>query len=255
MPLKIRYQCDKCGNEMPQDWRSMMCSCGGTFRTEFARYAGYCSQFEPHFCPTLKTWVSSWKDQERKAAAFRSEDHPEGFTLLQANKKYVNHLKNVRKNAEDIKAQQYAKDGIKYPKGKPVKFDEHKQTFVNKHTHEPITTKRYSTPHVPLRTSSKLVKKAALVVGFLLCASCSFAKIDGVPYITLTVNGSNYEVPIHQPDFTEEKAKIVLDMLDGDKNARKIFLQGKDQRVFFIGDGEKVRWLYVTKDKEWVKEL
>lgn len=253
MGLKIQYLCDSCGQKMSDDHRSMMCGCGGTFRNNDMRFLNRPSCFEPHYCDVIKQYVTSWKDQERKAAAFRSDGHPEGLRLLQENTRYMKKLKHVYKHREDIKHQQYAKDGIKYPKGKPVKFDDTVGGFVNKFTHEPINTKKHSVPAVPLRISSKL-KTAAILVGFLLCSSWAFARIEGVPYVPLTVNGVTYDVPIHEPDFTEPKAKIVMDMLDGDKNSRKIFLQGKPKRLLFIGDGDKVRWLYVTEDKEWVVE-
>lgn len=249
----IQYQCDSCGKK-PKNPTSMLCTCGGEYHSDI-NIGVPATTFEPHYCETIKQHVSSWSDQEKKAKAFRSVDHPEGFTLLQANTKYMKQLKKTYANREDIKAEQFAKDGFKYPKGKNAYLDPQKNTFVDKHTKQPLDSKQYSIPTKPLRISDKVkLKTAAIIVGFMLIASSSFAKIDGVPYVTLTVNGQNYEVPIHTPDFTIPDAKLIMDMLDGDKNSRKIFLEGRKEKLLFIGDGEKIRWLHVTEDKEWVQE-
>lgn len=245
----IKYTCDSCG-KVPRNPNTMLCICGGEFRAN-VNIGVPATTFEPHFCPTLRQHVTSWKDQEKKAKAFRSADHPEGFVLLQDNKKYIRQLKQTHKNREDIIADTYKKDGIKYPKGKQVNFDEQKGRFIDRTSKEPISNKRYSLPSKPLRVSEK-VKVAAVFIGFMFLASSAFAKIPGVPYVTLTVKGVNYEVPIHRPDFTEPQAKIVLDMLDGDKNSRKLFLGGQKERIFFIGD-DKPRWLHVTQKDEWVE--
>lgn len=249
--FKINYQCQSCG-DYPKNPKSMICRCGGELRSDI-NVGVPATTFEPHFCPTIKQYVNSWSDQEKKAKAFRSPDHPEGFTLLQGNKSYMSHLKKVYKNREEIKATQYAKDGLKYPKGKDAYFHPQENRFVNKTSKQPLDSKRYSIPTKPLRISEKVkLKTAAVIVGFMLIASHCYAKIEGVPTVILKVKGVDYEVPIHRPDFTEPQAKIVMDMLDGDKNSRKIFLGTQKERIFFIGDGEKIRWLHVTKKDEWV---
>lgn len=252
------YICYECGTEKDSsNMESFVCECGGQMRLRNSiGLIGTTVGFDPHFCPTLKQHVNSWADQEKKAKAFRSADHPEGFTLLQANKPYMNHLKKVYKNREDVKASQYAKDGIKYPKGKQVYFDEPNGRFVNKFSKEPIDSKRYSVPSKPLRVSEKVKLKAvAMILGFMLIASTGFCKIDGVHYVEIKVKGVSYEVPIYKPDFTELNAKLILDALDGDKNARKIVLQGKTQRTLFIGDGDHIRWLHITENDEWVTDV
>lgn len=251
----LEYECQSCGHKTDSSkMNAMVCECGGNFRN--TNHIGVpATTFDAGWCPTLKQYVHSWSDQEKKAKAFRSADHPEGFTLLQGNKKYMKHLKNVYKNREDVKAEQYGKDGIKYPKGKEVYFHPQENRFIDKKTKAPIETKRYSVPTKPTRISEKIITAAVFMIGISLAASTASAKIENVPYVTLEVKGVSYEVPIHAPDFYEPDAKLVMDVLDGDKNARKVFLRGKKERIFFIGDGEKIRWLHVTEKNEWVDTL
>jgi len=99
--MKIDYSCDKCGEfQTNETMESFICSCGGQMRlaTELAMTS---RPFDAGWDDTLKCEVTSWKDQEKKAAAYRSKAHPMGFQMLNDNKKFLNELKNIRKYKGD----------------------------------------------------------------------------------------------------------------------------------------------------------
>lgn len=81
----------------------------------------------------------------------------------------------------------------------------------------------------------------------------SHAKLDGVPYITLDVSGKQYDVPIYNPDVRGVLHQV-KQTLAGDQISREILLAGNERFEMFIGDGDVVRWLFITKDNEWVEE-
>jgi hypothetical protein len=93
----------------------------------------------------------------------------------------------------------------------------------------------------------------SLVLSVALSTSL-YAKLEGVPFIDLTVQGVTYEVPIYNPKvenmFYHLKKAIEYD----DKVSREILLGKSEQRIIFIGDGDKVLWLKLTKDGQEVKE-
>jgi len=261
LPLSIDYVCDDCGMTLNnKQMKSMICLCGGEFRPDGLCYTTRVSKFEPHFCPTLHKWLTSWKHQEQEAKKFRSPRHPEGFVMLQDNKKYLNECKKTVKNREDIIAKTYSEDGIKYPKGKHVHWDDGKKTFVNKVTKEPINRKTYSVKQTPLRISEKL-KKVAVVIALLATSLATNATatdlkdVDGLRWIDVTVNGKTYSVPEHKDEFFGEKVVIWLKAIDGDVYSRKYLIGNSDKATLFMGDGSNMnRWLHMTMDKVWVVE-
>ena len=101
--MKIDYQCDKCERISSNGiMESFLCSCGGNMRLK-SNLPRTSVPFNAGWCDTLKCEVTSWKDQERKAANHRSRSHPQGFTMIQDNKKWVAELKNIRRHKEDYK--------------------------------------------------------------------------------------------------------------------------------------------------------
>lgn len=130
MAFTVDYQCTKCGKTKTNlELNSMVCRCGGDFRP-----VGECFQrspiFDEGYCPTLRQYVYSYSDQEKKAAAFRSPDHPKGFSILNSNRKAINQAKSDYKNREEIKKEIYAKKGLKYKVGSKVHFDRVLNKFV-----------------------------------------------------------------------------------------------------------------------------
>ena len=90
------------------------------------------------------------------------------------------------------------------------------------------------------------------VVLSILLASNSFA-LEGRPYIELSISGNKYSVPIPNDEATNEFYMLKKATL-GDEIAREILLGGKEDRWFFIGDVDIVRWVHITKDDMQVKE-
>ena len=148
-----------CGKELT-DFRlkaaSMVFCSGSCYDTYFdidpkireARQAGYggkqhVSDFEPHFDHAIGQWVTSYSDKEKKGKQFRSDKHPNGFVMLNDNKAQLKSFKSDLKNREEIIAETYAKDGIKYPKGQKVYWDKTRRGFVSQRTREPVHARKY----------------------------------------------------------------------------------------------------------------
>ena len=114
--IEIDYYCQNCGSKKSnQDMESMLCTCGGYLRPDgelFSRAA----IFEPHYCPVLRTYLTSYKQQERLAVAHRSRSHPEGLRLQQWDRKQINEYRRIRRYKEDYKQSQYP--GYKVGQGK-----------------------------------------------------------------------------------------------------------------------------------------
>jgi len=222
----------------------MLCPCGGQFRPDGQVFAPQTS-FEPYHDDRLGVRISSWRQAER-------EGRKRGLGMVNDRTSFKKECKKTLKNREDIIHSIYKKDGYDYPKGKKCNFDDTRKCFVDQKTKEPITKRFHSTPKT-LRISDKIAK-AAVFLMFLCATAFADYHIEGVKYVTLNVKGTYYDVPIHSPEFTEERAITVMKVLNGDKEARAVFLGGKETDQVFIGDGQKVRWLFITKDNEFVKE-
>jgi hypothetical protein len=249
--LSFDYTCLQCGKTMPLNHETMVCECGGFYHADAPGISGSSDGYDAGWDPTLKCYVSSWKDAEKKARAFRSPQHPEGFVLAQDNKKFIKKCKDIVKNREDHIQEAYAKDGISYKKGSDSRWSDEKQCFVKPGSGEIISAKM-KPKKITTRISDKF--KAAVIVLMLLSAPVWANHLEdiGVPFVDLTVKGKTYHVPIHKYEFTQEKAQIWLKALDGDKYAIKVLLAGEEEKVLFIGDGESICWLHLTESDAWV---
>ena len=70
---------------------------------------------------------------------------------------------------------------------------------------------------------------------------------EGVEMATIKVNGDAYEFPVGGRERKDDIYYLKKGM-NGDKEAMDMFLQGKDERMFFIGKDYPL-WLKVTMDK------
>ena len=144
--INFDYYCNACGEQTTsQEMTSFICKCGGNFKLiQDIAITGGSSNFEPHYSPEVKSWVTSWKDAEKKGKEFRSPDHPNGFILTQSNRRFINECKKIKRNKEDFIQETYAHGELKrdatgkavkvaYPKykpGKKVRLDEATRSFV-----------------------------------------------------------------------------------------------------------------------------
>lgn len=259
MPLKIDYRCFNCGHfTNNRVMESMICKCGGDYRPEGVNYKNQVSKFEPHYCPTLKKYLTSWSHQEKEARKFRSKEHPEGFVLVQDNKKFLKQCKEIVKNKEEIIEKQYAEDGIKYKKGSNTNFDDNKGCFVDRNTKAPVGSK-VKAKSKATRISDKIKHVAAALLILLMtspnASATDLKDVEGLRWFDITVDGKTYSVPEHKDNFYGDNVTIWLRAIDGDKYARKYLLGGKEKAILFMGDGTNMnRWLHLTMDKVWVVE-
>ena len=73
-----------------------------------------------------------------------------------------------------------------------------------------------------------------LIISTIALSSQAWA-VDLVRKATLEVDGKEYTFPIGKDDRKEE-VYLLLKAAEGDKLALKLFMQGQDERLFFIGD-------------------
>lgn len=253
MPLNLEYVCQDCGTrKYASEMKSMLCKCGGDFRADGMLFKTHVSRFEPHYCPTLKKYLTSWAHQEREAKKFRSPRHPEGLVLANDNKKLIKKCKEIVKNREEIIKETYAKDGINYPKGENVNYSDQKGCFVHRGTDVPFKKKAGKIKKHALRISDKVKMKVAALIFLTLMTGTSYAGLEEIKHIEVKVNGESHFVPIHEPEFTEEKAVLWLKALDGDIYSRRVILGNQKEAYLFMGDGTKVKWLRLTENKEEV---
>ena len=101
--MKLDYYCDACGTKkVNSKMNSMVCECGGSMKPDGTLFA-QAPVFEPHYCPVLRTHLTSYKQQEKLAVAHRSPSHPEGLRLQQWDRTQIKEYKNIRKNKQDYK--------------------------------------------------------------------------------------------------------------------------------------------------------
>ena len=101
------------------------------------------------------------------------------------------------------------------------------------------------------KTLAMILRLFVLATGLFL-SQYSYA-LDGVPYISVTIEGKTYSVPIPSTK-AEPEFYMLKKATQGDEVAREILLGGKDERWFFIGDIGIVRWVYITKTEMHIKE-
>ena len=99
--MRLDYICDTCNDKKTNmEMESFSCECGGQMRL-ITGSANLSRPFNAGWCDTLKCEVTSWKDQETKAKNHKSRSHPNGFSMIQDDKKWLGELKNIRKYKGD----------------------------------------------------------------------------------------------------------------------------------------------------------
>lgn len=83
----------------------MVCDCGGDFRPDWITADQSSRTFEPYYDRTLRSWVSSERDKEKKMSKFRSSGHPDGLYNVRDDKKFMREMAYIQKNREEYKAQ------------------------------------------------------------------------------------------------------------------------------------------------------
>lgn len=227
--ITFDYLCSNCGDlKNNHELNSMACACGGSF-TLYSGPKMQLSNFQPYFCPTLKQMVYSWKDAEKKAREHRSYAHPEGFTLIQENKKWLNELKYIRKHKEDYKA-------ATQPGYKPGQ----------KHYDDQAPDRH--------RAGRRKYFIAASLALLLLSTPLDAAvgAFDNIEFATIEVKGEEIRFPIGNKERKQE-VYYLKKALRGDMEAREVFMGGAKEKFFFVGV-ETPLWLKMTEsDVEIIK--
>lgn len=105
--MRFDYTCTDCGKVVNNDdMDSFLCECGGTFR--LGSRIDISRTFHPEWDEVTRTYVSSYRQQERLAKK-------EGCVVTPSD--MTKRLKHIRKNKEDFNRGELAKRGIRVKHG------------------------------------------------------------------------------------------------------------------------------------------
>ena len=85
------------------------------------------------------------------------------------------------------------------------------------------------------------MKKFILITAFLLNTTMCFA-LHGIESVAIWIEGKKVMVPM----VYKEDVLLLRDLTNGNLAARKKFLHGDSERIFYIGDTSPL-WVKVTK--------
>lgn len=91
------------------------------------------------------------------------------------------------------------------------------------------------------------MRSLIVLLGLFLILGTAHARLP-VDYATVEIKGQEVEFPIGNKD-REHDVYWLKKALNGDTEAREVFLGGLSERWFFIGEYEAL-WLRVTEDSE-----
>ena len=78
-------------------------------------------------------------------------------------------------------------------------------------------------------------------------------RIEGIPYTSLVVQGEVHWIPVINPKRQTLLERIKRAVEHDDKVSREMLLEGGQEKIIYIGN-QTPKWLYLTKDDEWVQE-
>ena len=119
--MLIDYYCLNCGvKKTNEELDSMVCKCGGDFRPDGMLFS-HASTFEPHWCPTTKQYITSWREKEKVGKR---------HGLVVTPPEHIRQWKKERKQNEDLKQQIFRKDGMSYKPGSKMRWSDKKKDFI-----------------------------------------------------------------------------------------------------------------------------
>ena len=223
--ISFEYRCDRCGGLKTSDeMDSFICECGGQMRLS----SGVDTHgFEPFYSKELGAHITSARQEEKLLKE-------KGLSYMSDHKGMVKKARQFKREQESMTRDRYEKQGYKYQPNSNVLIDEKTGAWVDRVDRKPIASKRtYFT---------------ALALLFL--SSVASARLEGIEYTTVMINGEVVDIPLANKEYTNE-VFYLKKLLNGDKEAREIFLGGNKERWFFIGD-ERPKWLLIKQDSEEV---
>lgn len=170
--------------------------------------------FMPYYDTTLRSWITSWNEAEKKGLEHRSPSHPEGLRMIQNDRAHINELKNIRRHKEDYKQAEYGDFG--YKPGSNKKWSDRDGCFV----------------------------KVALLIMLLIPNAYA---LEGVDYVQFKIKGKTYDAPIPNKE-TRQTFRELREALDGNELSREFLLGGNKEKMIYIGDVGINRWVRITKD-------
>lgn len=121
MSIIFEYVCDTCYEETDnQKMDSFSCDCGGQYRLKTGSNV---RSFTPYYNESWDRQINTPSD-ERKLYKEKGGGCIGDYNSIRERGKWT------KRNREEIIAERYAKIGVKYPKGKNVRFDEKNHCFV-----------------------------------------------------------------------------------------------------------------------------
>jgi len=93
-----------------------------------------------------------------------------------------------------------------------------------------------------------------LLLLILLSAGTSHAKLSGIDWLPVTIEGVEYELPLYNADARKE-FELVYRAVNGDEMARAVLLGTNNEKFIYMGDGDRHLWLYIDWDGQRVEEV
>lgn len=156
----------------------------------------------------------------------RDKAHPEGFTFVNDDKKFMRELKHISRHKKEVVYERFKKRGK-----------------------DPASLTATQKKWYGWRNRGYLI---TLVL--LLSASLAHADLlQGVSYVPLTVNDYKFKVPMYNKHFQTDFVLIKRAVEQKDSVSREILIGDANYRAFYVSDGITKRWLmmYPTHDEVW----
>lgn len=122
MSLTFDYQCVGCGKvRTNRELESFACDCGGYYQLGDKAMLET-PVFDAYYDPSVETYLTSYREQEKVGKAFRSQAHQQGFTIRQ-DTKFHQETEYIKKHKEDFLQQQWKQAGHKYQPGSKARMN------------------------------------------------------------------------------------------------------------------------------------
>ena len=233
--LEIQYRCIQCGSDKPDEFRGMLCECGGDYRPQGQMF-GQAPIFDAYFNRVLGQECSSYHDEDKKIKQFNKQ-------VTSGDPKF-----KCRSHPEGVS---YANDQGWFKEAK--KDSKHGKEIVREHQrkHGTESLNQGQKRLLGIRDRKKVFISALLVMFLSVPA---FAKLTGIDWVSVIIKDKSYELPIYHPNIKEQVYLILKAIKYKDPAAREMLLAGKDEVLIYIGDGDVSRWLKITQTGQEVIE-
>lgn len=122
MALTFEYRCNHCAQlKTNHELDSFACNCGGNYVLQQGQLLEV-PVFDAYYDPSVETYLTSYREQEKVGRKFRSKAHPKGLSIRQ-DTKFHRETEYIKKHKEDYLQMQYKQRGLNYKPGSKATVD------------------------------------------------------------------------------------------------------------------------------------